>query len=400
MKRVLFIAPKSYPVTGAEEIVNIKLLMAMSKSGEFQIDLISKKEKDRDYPSKKIEDLNVHLESLNVIEVDNKVNLKTIYQHIMCFLKFGVVYKGSHWAYAALDTSIKLCKVNKYDYVLTKNSPSLLIGYYLKKHFKIKWAATWNDPYPIFTYPKIYADLFGAKKNWTSKREIKIMEKYVDVHIYPSMRLKQHMSDYIDFSESKVVIIPHVISDVNTPSNVKSGEKLRLIHSGNIKYPRNPQLFLEGLRMFLDEYDNPQIEVGILGVADKTLDEYVKEYNLGKYISLLAPVSYEDSLLEVSKYSVGIVIEAPCPEGIFLPTKVSDFMQVGMPIMAISPANGVLNDLYREGYINYFADNTSSVSIKQAIKKCYDDFIAGRMVPRKIPTDYTENSVIAQYLSL
>ena len=58
MKRVLFIAPKSYPVTGAEEIVNIKLLMTMSESGQFQIDLISKKEKDRDYPSRKIEDLN------------------------------------------------------------------------------------------------------------------------------------------------------------------------------------------------------------------------------------------------------------------------------------------------------------------------------------------------------
>ena len=400
MKRVLFIAPKCYPVTGAEEIVNIKLLVAMSKTGQFKIDLISKREKDRDYPSNKIEDLNIQLESLNVIEVDNKVNLKTIYQHIMCFLKFGVVYKGSHWAYAALNTAIKLCKENNYDYVLTKNSPSLLIGYYLKKHFNLKWVATWNDPYPDFTYPKIYADYFGAQKNWASKKEVKIMEKYVDVHIYPSMRLKQYMADYIDLTKSKTVIIPHVINNVEMPPIVNSEKKLRLIHSGNLKYPRNPRLFFEGLRMFLDSYDNPQIEVGILGVANNSLDEYLKEFKLEEYVLLLPPVSYEESLLEVRKYSVGLVIEAPCPEGIFLPTKVSDFMQLGMPIMAVSPTDGVLNDLYREGYINYIADNSSSESIMQAIKKCYQDFIEGRMAPSKIPMDYSEDSVINKYLSL
>ncbi len=400
MKRVLFIAPKSYPVTGAEEIVNIKLLMAMSKSGQFQIDLISKKEKDRDYPSRKIEDLNVQLETLNVIEVDNKVNLKTVFQHIMCFVRFGVVYKGSHWAYAALNTAIKLSKKNRYDYVLTKNSPSLLIGYYLKKHFNIKWVATWNDPYPVFTYPKIYADFFGARKDWASKKEIKIMERYVDVHIYPSMRLKNYMSNYIDLTKSKTVIIPHVICNVGMSPIVKSEKKLRLIHSGNLKYPRNPRLLFEGLRIFLDSYDNPQIEVGILGVADNSLDEYLKEFGLEKYVHLLPPVSYEESLLEVRKYSVGLVIEAPCPEGIFLPTKVSDFMQLGMPIMAVSPTEGVLNDLYREGYIDYFADNTNAESIKQAINKCYYDFVNDTLAPSRIPSDYSENSVVQKYISL
>lgn len=43
MKRILFIAPASFPVTGAENIVNIKLLQALSKSGDFEIDLVSKR---------------------------------------------------------------------------------------------------------------------------------------------------------------------------------------------------------------------------------------------------------------------------------------------------------------------------------------------------------------------
>ena len=47
MKKILMIAPASYPVNGAEAIVNIKLLKALSDSGKFEIDLISKKNKKK-----------------------------------------------------------------------------------------------------------------------------------------------------------------------------------------------------------------------------------------------------------------------------------------------------------------------------------------------------------------
>ncbi|MCS2411475.1 hypothetical protein NXY27_20860 [Phocaeicola vulgatus] len=46
----------------------------------------------------------------------------------------------------------KLFSQNKYDYVLTKDSPSLLLGYYLRKKKGLKWVATWNDPYPESKY--------------------------------------------------------------------------------------------------------------------------------------------------------------------------------------------------------------------------------------------------------
>ena len=83
MKRILLIAPSSYPINGAEAIVNIKLLRALTKSGNFEIDLVSKKHKWANYKSEDLSELGIRLRSLNIVEVDNKINLKTIWLHFL-----------------------------------------------------------------------------------------------------------------------------------------------------------------------------------------------------------------------------------------------------------------------------------------------------------------------------
>ena len=214
MKKILYISPDSYPMHGAESIVNLKLLRAMTRSGQFSIDLISKRNKNQQYGENSLSELGIKLNSLNIVEVDNKINLSTIWGHIMCFLKFGIVFKGSHWAYSALKIAEALVKDNKYDYVLTKSLTAPLLGYYFKKKYGIKWVATWNDPYPDCLYPEIYAKMLGAKYDLASRALIRVIHKYPDVHIFPSVRLKNHLMPYFKIKEEDTVIIPHVLNDM------------------------------------------------------------------------------------------------------------------------------------------------------------------------------------------
>ena len=67
MKRILVIAPQSYPVTGAESIVNIKQLKALSNSSEFEIDLVSKRSKQGNYKTDDFSTTQIKLKSLNII---------------------------------------------------------------------------------------------------------------------------------------------------------------------------------------------------------------------------------------------------------------------------------------------------------------------------------------------
>lgn len=401
MKRLLIIAPDSYPLNGAESIVNLKLLFALSRRGQFVIDLISKKNKNQDYAGNTLEELGIRLNSLHIIEVDNRINLKTLYGHLKSLFIFGTVIKGSHWACAALKVAIGLCEENKYDYVLTRNQSSPMIGYYLKKHFGVKWVATWNDPYPSCLYPPIYKAFLKEHNSLFYTRLINYIGKNVDKVIVPSRRLRDYLLPYYHMEAERTLIVPHVVIDRSKRLKKQNEmETLRLIHSGNISYPRDASVLLDGINRFVNATPGCKVSFDILGKTDETLDEQVKKYGLKDIVRAIPPVSYVDSLKMLDNYDVAVIVEAILEEGIFLPTKVSDFMQCGKTIFAISPQKGVLHDLYEAGKIGYFACNTSPDSVFQSLCGIYEDFKNNKLVTSSIPYEYTEKYVVESFLRL
>lgn len=398
MKKVLLIAPASYPVYGAESIVNIKLLKAFTNSSIFEIDLLSKESKWSDYPSNSLDELGVKLKSLNIVEVNNKLSLRTIWLHIKSLFVFGSVFKGSHWAIKALPVIKELVTKNNYDFVLTKNAPSLLLGYYIKKKYGIKWVATWNDPYPVIKYPVPYGKGCDVKLNILDKLQLRIM-RCADIHIFPNNRLRDYMLKYLSVQEKSTMIVPHVVNDVEEwdKSKFKKRTQLRLIHSGNILPPRNPQNLIKAVNLLSDDIAN-NILIAILGV--KKSEDFHGVNQTREVFQFLPPVTYCDSISILKNYDVAMIIEAPCEEGIFLPTKVSDFMQLNIPIWAISPQKGVLNDLYKSGNIPYFSNIDDVESIKETLTIIHKDYQAGHVRNNKIPDNYTEEDIVNQYRSL
>ena len=147
-KKILLIAPSSIPTFGAEAIVNKKLIFTLVKSEKFEIDLISQRIKWKHYP---VEEQDIPLKSIHT-------------------------FKAIHWAVKALPIAEKLVKQNKYDYILTKDAPSFVIGNYLKHKYGIKWIATWNDPYPGVKYPCPYGKGWSASGNVFDKMCTSAME--------------------------------------------------------------------------------------------------------------------------------------------------------------------------------------------------------------------------------
>jgi len=398
MKNILFIAPASYPVNGAENIVNIKLLKALCDAG-FKIDLISKKNINDIYPSATLESLGIKLNSINIIEVDNQINIITIFQHLMCFVKFGMIYIGSHWAIKALPIAKKLIKNNHYDYVLTRNPPAEIIGFYLKKKYNLKWIATWNDPYPRQNYPEPYGKGIYASKTFYEKRLISVISKYVDIHIFPNLRERNYMNQYLNVNLNKTLIIPHiVIENIESKKQSSTLPVLKMIHSGNLKYPRDPIPFLKALHSFIQKRPDSRIQISFLGVYDALLLKNIEELQLETIVKFIPPVDYFKSLELLSEYDIAMIIEANCKEGIFLPSKVADYLQYNKKIFAISPNIGVLNDLYKESTVMYFANCINPESIEVELSKIYYDFendISRNII--KIPKEFLPENIVAQY---
>lgn len=396
MKKILLIAPASYPVTGAEAIVNIKLLKALSSSDEFEIDLVSRKYESIDYPAGDLDKYGVKLRMLYTAHVDNKVNIKTLWQHIANFIFLGVTFKGCHWGYAVFPIIKKLLKANKYDYVLTKGEIALPLGHYAKKK-GFRWVATWNDPCPSSMYPPPYGKGIEYKGSYSDRQLMKMMRK-ADIHIFPSVRLANYMQPIINAQKSQVSIIPHVVLESSKIRHRKDGKELKIIHSGNLYPPRSARTFIEGLKFFIDA-NNPSIKVSFLGKLYQHDLDLIKEYALEKYIDYLSPVEYTESLSLLEQYDVALIIEAKCEEGIYLPTKVTDFFQEHISIFTVSPINGTLHDMYLTGDIPYFANVADKNTIAESLKCIYADFLNKSIKQNQIPDTFQPESIINQYRS-
>ena len=69
-----------------------------------------------------------------------------------------------------------------------------------------------------------------------------------------------------------------------------------------------------------------------------------------------------------------MIIEAKCDEGIYLPTKFVDALQVSTPVFCVSPKIGTLRDLVNEYYVGYVCDNESVDDIKKTLIRLINDF--------------------------
>ena len=248
-------------------------------------------------------------------------------------------------------------------------------------------------------YPDAYIRYWNLKPGFSDSKCIRIIREYTDNNVFPNERLRDHLLKTYDIPLSRTTVIPHVVLDGHY-SQRKKGASLKLIHSGNINYPRDPELFFSALEKFFNKKPDAKLEVSILGVTGQDIEQKIASHSLQEHVHTIPPVSYNTSIEMLADYDVAVIVEAKCEEGIFLPTKVSDFMQSGIPIFAISPATGVLNDLFINGNIPYFASNEDETRIMQEIERIYTDYMEDHIGNKwNIPENYTEESVTRTYLS-
>ena len=401
MKKILFVAPSSYPVNGPESMVNAKHIYVLCKMG-YIVDLITRGVNKRHvfYPSDECHKFFSKVNSISEVPVDTRMNLSTLVRHVMTFLKTGFVYKGADWAITALSKAEQLCKVNKYDFIFTKDFPSEIVGLYLSKKYGIKWISTWNDPYMIEKYPFPYGQGYNFKESFMRRRLIKQISTRPYAHLFPSSRLRDYMLKYMKGMDAqKCYVMPHILLDSNPKeTTLPFKEELNIIHTGSVGRERNPQNYLKALSIVLHDHPEWRIHTTFLGIVDRTkgslLYDLAERFHLQGFIEILKPMQYDECMTFVKKYDLCLIIEADCEEGIFLPSKVIDYLQNNKPILTVSPPLGVLYDLHSTGVVDYFGDVNDVMSIKHAIESAYLDKIKGLNFKYKDLTHFSEQTII------
>lgn len=392
MKHILFIAPHSYPIKSSESICNSKVAYTLAQAG-FKVDVYTCDDTST-YPADVVLDKQLR-DSKNLrittVRPDYAILrrdpfwkiLRSVLYNAKILLKTGYFYNGIATSYLILKQIRKdfkkglLCDC---DTVITRGYNTDLVGIYLSKKMGFKWIANWNDPFPMSKFPAPYGTGPDTRLPYFEQKVYNDIQKYATLHTFPNDRLRNYMLKCFKMVQhDKTDVIPHMALSLLTPSVRKdsSGNALRMVHCGNAKHPRSPELFLRALASVRKEkrYSQIPLECYFIGGVDTYVDRLIADLGLSDTVKLIPGMNYKDAISFIASCHVSLIIEAQCDEGIYLPTKVVDSFQVGVPILAISPTMGVLKDYTSSYNVGYCADNRSEESIKAQLCRIVDDFI-------------------------
>ncbi len=130
----------------------------------------------------------------------------------------------------------------------------------------------------------------------------------------------------------------------------------------------------------------------------------VQKYSLEKYVRFIGAFSYMEALKKMSTYNVLVIIEADMKDGIFLPSKVTDYSQLGVPIFAITPQKSCISRLIDTYGGGVTADCSSVNFICAGIEELYHDWKSDLGMKKydttKLYSNFKPENIIENYKTI
>jgi glycosyltransferase involved in cell wall biosynthesis len=371
--KILFIATGFAPYSFSENIINSKLALAFLKAG-WKVDVISRKDEGNAYSSnwdnewKKLQ----HLTHEVVYPTGNK--LERFWDTVTSSFTMGIPLEGVRWANRAYKKAIELHEENNYDVVISRSPSDIshLPAYHFAKKTGVHWIANWNDPV-VNIWPEPYTQKMSFWKKILYKKFTDTIIENANINTFPSEDLRDYFMRFSkNLKSSNSATIPHIGFLSIEISQKKELSLFRMCHAGNLSKERNPDLLFQALVQFLSKNKEANILVDLLGVANTDLKTLVKKYSLEKNVRFIGSLPYMDALNKMSHYNVLVIVEANSKDAIYLPSKITDYSQLGIPVFAITPRQSCIDKLIAKYGGGESADCSSVDSICIGIEKLYD----------------------------
>jgi glycosyltransferase involved in cell wall biosynthesis len=186
--------------------------------------------------------------------------------------------------------------------------------------------------------------------------------------------------------QQKAHIVPHLGNFwLEVPTHAKNG-KFTLLFTGLILRQRVSEAFFQALCRFLNREPSAReaISVQFVGRETSLLKEAVRKYDLVEMVRITPHKPLEEVWPLICQSDVLLLIESPMREGVFMPSKLADYLSSGRPILALSPAIGTVADfLSKGGGIRVDPDNPDQIA--RALADLYRRWRANRLDELKPP---------------
>jgi glycosyltransferase involved in cell wall biosynthesis len=370
---ILCISPLFAPLADSEAICSAKLINQVIQH-ELDVTVLCR-EIEKNNAKTKVDTSSFWkpLKSITV-EFPDRIKGRKILA-VLYGLRYHVVSGARSLAFA-IARGKELYYKKPYDLIYSRSNPvgSHIMAYWIAKKFSIPWIANINDPWDG-TLDYLYLGKLRVDNiyKYTSLRWMKIVLKSASCITYPNERLAQfHV--HVSGMEHHYEVIPHI---GYRGRKKPDATKFILLHAGRLGQIETTRS--NATTSLIRAYSNflirnpearPVTNMFLVGPEDLTTQAIIRELNLCPSITSTGWLNYEESLEHIANASVCILVEGPMKEGVFLPSKLADYIAARKPILALSPEVGVVSDMHSDPGIVRVDVNDES-AIENAIDNYY-----------------------------
>ncbi|MBN1346442.1 MAG: glycosyltransferase [Phycisphaerae bacterium] len=384
--RLLMFTTGFAPYAASENLVNGKLALALLACG-YDIDVISRQDPGFQYSNTWSEPWLSLRERTYEAQYEAGSGILRGLDSVRQVCRVGHPAGGVRWAGRAAVLGMRLHRQRPYDFILSRAPCDVahLPAMYMARKTQLPWVANWNDP-PAHIWPPPYHEDMGGLTRRIYRRLATAVFRHASAVTFPSERLRQYVLSRMGHPKDRLTAaIPHVgLCRTSFPKIGKQrGGRFTLCHAGNLSPERHPEIFLRTLARFVeDRRASGHVSLELLGVDAVGIGPLVSRCGLTSVVTAAAPRPYRQTLQHLATRDALLILEAPCREGIFLPSKLVDYAQVGRPILGVSPKNGVVADALARGGGGIAVDCRDPKEIYHGLKRLYESWKDGSLDER------------------
>lgn len=381
--RVLVISPLFPPSPNSEAICGGKFVLALMESGiktsvifSSNVQTVSMFDESRMW------------EPLRDIAIDVPNQPVSILKR--CSL--GIRYQSTSWVswtHLVVSKARELHSRNRFDVVVSRSLPrhAHIAGYWVACTLKLPWVAVDNDPWDFSGF----APTKTLSPDWRMTPNFRFWRRRIlagaDRLCFPCDRLRDFCFKGLRRTAGSL-IVPHIGRAVTSERRAD----FLIVHTGKLGSneitARSPAPLLEAMKQLFLFRPAAKLRTRLLlvGPEDAKTVEYARSLGLSEHVTSTGVVNYEESLGYIAQAAVCLLIEANLKEGVFLPSKLCDYIVARKPVLALSPELGTVADLAAEQGIMRVSPNDPN-AVAAALTQMFDAFLESR-IDAYAPSDW------------
>lgn len=344
--RILCISPLFVPLADSEAFCSGKVVNALVRRGADvvvlafgHLDSIPEEKRDASKSWDPLRERTVRLLSLQPKQL-----IRSSF--------FGLRYRTVAYARSvaqAVDAAVELHRKNPFDLVYSRSLPMIahVVGYWTSKALALPWIANINDPWDVHLAPDLQSVNISPIEARLSNYWLRKTLRGADLITYPSERLWRY-HERCSAIPHEAEVIPHI-----GLSRAAKGEPgtITIIHAGKIGKNEVPERSAVGFfratsRMLENSPDlRDRFRIVFVGPVDDYTSQVAMDLGLQGNLRFTGRVDYEESLRQIGSADLCLLVEAKYKEGIYLPSKLADYVVSHKPVLALSPKVGTISDL-------------------------------------------------------